>query len=681
MTVITKATPRPVFTGWRDESGTQLPVEREQLPQHLPLYMIQTERGPLTTQMLSGAELLRMYGSKSFDERSKFFSHQSMAAKVTNSAANSVMIKRMVDPTAQTAAMALTLEVTPKDFDHYLRNADNSVQRDVGGVKQVDTGNSISGYELTWKLVPATAGSLKTLAIVTPGPNTTGTGASTVYPIAAFEVASPGAFGNNVGLRLSVPNEKSSAGPDTFAIEDQLALLYRLQFVERPDALSTPIVTETLGAERTIDFAIKSGVINTKTTQSYDRSVILDAYRNKAEGTVPVFGPMGNFHIYDGHIATILALLNAAEDTARASSGVPRTAIEAAELINIFTAIDYQGIEQYGLRMATDTIAFDSNTTHYCLGGTDGAVSEADLDTYVKTALGTMFTDLADPLGDRLRFPFSALYDTGFSIDTKKAFLATLGDRPDIHVAVCTQDMSGDENSAAAESSMASALRAAARMIPESVIHGTEVCRAVITQSMGEFTDSETGRRLPLLLDLIKKRSQYMGAGDGRMKTAKAYDRAPNNRVTTMVDVTHTWAPQVKRDEFWELGLNYVQYGDRSNLIWPAFQTVYSDDTSILNSEVLMQIMVDITKICEYVWVNLTGDTTLTQAQFIEASNDLFNEQIVGRYDSRVTIVPTTYFTEADDVRGYSWTMDVAVYGNTMKTVGTYNIIARRAVG
>ena len=154
---------------------------------------------------------------------------------------------------------------------------------------------------------------------------------------------------------------------------------------------------------------------------------------------------------------------------------------------------------------------------------------------------------------------------------------------------------------------------------------------------------------------------------------------APANRVNTMVRVTHPWKPHGVRSMDWDLGLNWVQHADRSQLFYPAIQTVYDDDTSVLNCDINMLIAVDVAKMSEEVWRQMTGNTTLTNAQFIDTCNAKLAGLVNGRYDSRVTIVPDTYFTEADEARGYSWTMDVAIYMNNMRTVGVINIITRRA--
>jgi len=91
-----------------------------------------------------------------------------------------------------------------------------------------------------------------------------------------------------------------------------------------------------------------------------------------------------------------------------------------------------------------------------------------------------------------------------------------------------------------------------------------------------------------------------------------------------------------------------------------------------------MQIAVELEKVCQRVWRDLTGNSSLTNEQFIERSNRLIEQRTSGRFDQRVVIVPETYYTADDAVRGYSWSCNINMYANNMKTVGTFTVVARR---
>ena len=670
MAAIKNAAPRFITHGFNDQSGRALPVEPEEIPQHLPLFYFQSKRGPMTPQLGAGRALMDTYGAESFDPRSKFYSHQTMGLTICNGNANAVMAKRVVAANARRAGFVLFLDITKvPSIPVYQRNSDNSVVRDSSNVKQIDAGAAaVPGWELTWSVRPVT--DMDNLA----GEVSTGVADAMSYPVFAF-ACGYGEYGNNVGVRFSCPGPASADPVDSDIIINEGAMLYRAQFVERADSVSLPTAINSLNAETAIDFALKPGVVNSKTDQDLGAGRLLDEYQSidPSTGLVPTYGPFEDIHVYHDNVTAITEALMVDELAAFPGS------ISDAATINIFSALDTMGDDYHAIRIDGSGVSLNTDTTHYAVGGADGDVSEAVLDTLVATELTTNWENPEYPLQDTARYPFSVLYDTGFTIETKKKLIGTLGMRPDISVAVCTQDILEAPNTVAEETSVMTALRSHARLTPESTMYGTPVARCVVMGQVGKKSQSTYPRNVPVITDLIEKRSKYMGAGNGKYKREFAYDVAPANRITTMTNVTHAHKPQQVRSNDWELGLNWAQYADRRQLFFPAIQTVYDNDTSVLNNDINMLIAVDVTKMAEEVWRQLTGNTTLTNAQFIDRANELMSELVADRYDNRVTIIPNTYFTAADEARGYSWTMDVAIYMNNMRTVGVFNIISRRS--
>jgi hypothetical protein len=671
---IKNGAPRYIHTGIRDESGRALPVVREAIPQHLPLIYAQTQRGPLTPQLVAGKDMMDMYGAKSFEERSKYFSHQTMAATICNGNGNAVMLKRVIAANAARASLVLFCEIVEDDIQAYEREADGEVMRDVTGAKMLHPTDVVDGYRVRWSIQPLAdidnlRGELKTVGTLV---GRTGVD-SQKYPIAAFRLGY-GEYGNNVGLRLSYPGLSTAQPTDVSVIESQRGMIYRGQFVEREDAYSLPRVVGSVNAEQFIDFGLKEDLFNPKTDQDLGFSRLISEYQSidPSSGFMPKYGPMESMYIYQDNIEEILDLLYVKEEAANPGAVADR------HMLNLFNALDYNDIDHYSFVIDGSSIQLNENTTHYAVGGSDGSVDELTLDELVRDECLYNWENIEYPLLDDARYPFSIVYDTGFTLETKKAIIGTLGYRKDISVTGCTQDVLESANSISEETSIMTALRAYARLIPESTLWGTPVCRYVCVGHTGDKLHSKYRRQVPLVMELIEKRSKYMGAGSGKYKNQFAYDVAPANRIETMNNVNHPWKPNIVRSKDWEVGLNWVQYADRSQLFFPAIQTIYDDDTSVLNNDINMLIAVDVGKMSIEVWRQMTGNTTLTNEQFIDACNALLLRLVEGRYDNRVVIEPNTYFTEADEARGYSWTMDVAVYMNNMRTVGVINVITRR---
>lgn len=673
---INHATPRPIFTGLKDESARNVTAAALTTPQHLPYFYAQFERGREVPQWIT-TNLSSNYGAASFNARKQWFSHATQGLTNAIGAGNMCLVKRVCSAGAKKGNILFSLELVAKTFKPFQRDASGAVVVDGNGVKQINTsGLDVTGFIGRWIISHvADPSTIAATAIVSPGTLTGDSGAvSSVYPIHFLEADSKGKWGDNVGVRFSFPHAKSSAPGDLSAMEASKANIYRMQIVERENENRSPVIVENLLSSQATDFAYEPDTLNPATDRVYEARDIIESYRSLEAGFEQVYGLLDTQHVFQHNIDTITKLLGDVERTAG-----PVSTIADAEM-NIFSAVNRFGNPHYGFRMDASSAPMNTVATHYLKGGDDGIVSEAELDSLVRSEVMTNWDNPEYPIEETLRYPISAIYDTGFSLSTKKAMLALMGIRPDIYVTVCTQDLAQPENDVATEQSVLVALRAAARLTPESTIHGTSACRATIYGQMGELKGSPSRRRLPLVMEIITKRARYMGAADGKMKTEYAYDRGSNRDVTTMTNVSNTYKSGGVRESDFANGLNTAIYKDMNTLFWPAFQSVYDNPTSVLNSEIVMAIAVDVTKQHNIVWAALTGDTTLSPGEFLDASNTLITDLTSDRYDSRVDVVPNTYYTGADEQRGYSWTADSTIFANVMKSVATMIIRTQRRV-
>lgn len=143
-------------------------------------------------------------------------------------------------------------------------------------------------------------------------------------------------------------------------------------------------------------------------------------------------------------------------------------------------------------------------------------------------------------------------------------------------------------------------------------------------------------------------------------------------------DLNCTFKGASVRNKDWDNGLIWAQsYSTRSFFI-PAMQTVFDDDTSVLNSLLNVLIAVECQKVCFRTWRSLVGRTDLTKEQYIKRSNQLITENTAGRFDNRVQIVPDTYYTKQDEQRGYSNHATIHMYANNMPTSTSFTVEAHR---
>jgi len=393
--------------------------------------------------------------------------------------------------------------------------------------------------------------------------------------------------------------------------------------------------------------------------------------------TPPDLGPIGEMSWYQGNIDGILINLH----TLESAIGSLSQEDGAHYLINFFTGVNpnnepYDTVAVEG--SAGGGLSLTPNSTVYAQGGSDGDLTLAEFDILVKNEAAN-FGDLDIKYLDRLRYPLSAVWDSGFSLDTKKALFTVMGRRKDTVVVVSTQDASQTPNLPSEDSSLAIALRSAARLYPESDIHGTPACRAAVVAQSGKLISSLYRGILPLTHELAQKFANYMGAGSQIWDNSNKPDVYPNNEIRFMKDVTNAYKPASVRAMDWANGLVWAQSSGRRTLFFPALQTVYDNDTSVMNSLIVAFIASDLNKVADRVWRDLTGRTDLSPAQFLERSDEAIVGYVRNKYDSRVIIEPRTFFTNVDEVLGYSWSTEIKFYAPTMRTVNHVTIVSERS--
>lgn len=668
--------PTVQLTGIEDRSiRTPLP-QGEELPMHLPFLVLDTQRGPETTQLVGGADATRMYGVDSFDENKAYCNHATMMYNTVNGRGNVCMIKRAITEAHKKAHIRLCLEVVDADIPLYKRYADGSLELDQNGDK-IPTGSTVPGKLMRWIREDFSEQFPFGQAAKKQGGLAGRDGAvSTVYPWYDFEVTHYGAYGNNVGLSFEVPTLKSTQPVNDSLVDDNEAVIWRLKFVERPDAQSGPVVTQTLFGTQNIEFMLKRNTKDAAVNKNmHIDKQLLKNYRDvDSKGFAPIFGPMDNYKVYEDNIAEVLSALNAAEHE------YGDIDYELDHMVNPLTCLDVEGNPYVALQVVgpeNGGLLFGPDTYHYASNGADG---EMTLDKFDKAVKGIFdnFENGDEDFMDSALFPFSCFYDSGFGIETKKSMLLPIGLRKDVYTVLSTQDVKEEQNTADEEQSVAIALRARARLYPESVEYGTSTCRAVIVGHSGTLINATYDKLLPLTVDFADKCAAYMGASHGSMKEEFSMDTSPLNNVTMFRDINCLYKNPRVRQKDWAAGLVWVQRVDRSDFFYPAYQTVYDNDTSVINSAINMFIAVELEKVCERTWRRLAGDTKLTDGQFYQKSNKIIEDFTKGRFDGRVIIEAETYKSDEDKQRGYSWTTKLHMYANNMRTVGTYTVTANR---
>lgn len=689
MTIINGA-PQTQYLGVKDSSGGGNVYDPEVLPTHLPHVFIYAEDGPLTPQLVVGDSLVNMYGSNTFDLRSKYANHATVLVNELNARGNSVMVQRIKPKDAKpNANVRISLDLLgPVTKDEYKRLSSGLLETNSLG-QYIPTGNSLTGYIGKWVTEHIELDS-SGVSLFGQGNERAGdqvdaaTGLqSRRYPMFDLEVSHFGDRGNNVGIRMWAPTTRSAQPVDSTFITKDRAYPFRIACIRRADASSTAKVVQSNSAEQFIEVALKPGAVNTSyDTEMYVGDQFIDRYSDldTSTGRPPKYGPFGRIHVYQDNVDSILEKLYNAEVAHYVTGSDFNGEVGEKYRFNLFGATHSNGAEYATFSLdvsSANSTRLSELTNIYATGGSDGTMN----DQAFAESVAVEVAEYANPdsvLMDDAYYPQSVVYDTGFPLETKYELIKTIAIRKDTSVILATHVVGGKELTASEESALAIALRTRLQMFPESSYYGTSTLRGCVVGRSGVLISSQYRKRLPLTIELAAKAASYMGAGNGKWKSGESFDRAPGSILTLFKDINVTFTPVSVRNKDWDNGLIWVQNYNRRSVQFPALRTVYPDDTSVLTSFFNMMICVELQKVGGRCHREFVGSDQLTNDELIKAVNDFYNDNTVGRFDNRCVVTPITTITGFDKKRGYSWTTVLQMYAPNMKSVQTLTVEAKR---
>lgn len=694
MSQIINAAPMTILRGIQDLSRRTVPPEPEVLPTHLPKIYIYAQKGPTTPELVVGNSRSQMYGDDTFDERGIFTTHQTILSNKVNAEGNAQMIERVLPADiGPRANFTLWADVLATDVVVYQRNADGSFVLDelTGAKVPAVPAATVEGYKIKWVLTNETTKVNETkfgTQTQTPGDQVgslDGVATQSVrYPILQFWASSYGSYFNLAGLRLSAPTENTATAVDEVALTGLKAYPYRVSVIRKAKATSTPAIVMSEFGEAYFDFCLKPGAVHPSfNSEFYLGDIFLDKYQNLTDPAFPKkYGDFGGMKVYQANVDTVLGLLYAAEKAAAdGHTDFSPTGTDETYKVNFFTCTNSNGAPYNAVELI-DTVAgaiyLSESTNLYAAGATDGTMNELTLFPGLVAERVAGYADETSYLQDTAMYPESYIYDTGFPLTTKYELIKFIALRRDTFVALSTYTVGGPELSAANENSIALSLMARIQAYPESDYFGTYVTRGLIMGRYGVLKNSNYKKKLPITIELASMAAKMMGAGNGRWNQEMLFDRAPRNQINMFKDINVTFTSTKVRNKDWDVGLNWVQTSTRSSYFIPALQTVYNDDTSVLNSFFFAACCVEMQKVAERVWRLFSGNVSLTDDVLFDRVNRAVEERSVGRFADLFKIVPAAYKTEADTARGYSYTLPISIYGNNMSTVATVELKAYR---
>lgn len=712
MSLITSASPQSIHLGTDDKSGMIVTPEREPIPQHLPKFYLFTEKGPTEPMLVGGARMLALYGANSFNKLNPHYNHATLFATAIAGEANTLMVQRVVPDDANPEAnFTLYVDVLEDTIPNYKRNSDGSIVTDLTGNPVPDTDKpTIDGFKIKYIKEYTPAGlvlgskTLKTGNMI----GSDGTTTSTMFPILDFKARYKGEFYNNVGIAIeSMPQ---ATIPSTIISEAKI-LPYKLRLVQRESKKATAVVQKSLYGEASVMFSLKENAINPTTEAGFDIDAIFpEQWSNEDNPLMPLkYSDYENVHCYYSNVSDLLALFMSKEAdyvsnvSVEWANGMYASTLswfdfttdnnellleQETHLIDLFSGKSSKGVNYFTIRYEDDNFVSTStmkesqisaNTPLFLEGGSNGTLDNENFETLVVREM-QKYLDPDSEVMDMAVNVESIIYDSGFTLPTKKELCNFIGLRKDTMIVLTTHDAELGTKSLplSDERSIAVNLKTRLKLTPESDYFGTKVMRGLVIGGTALLSDGSKKERVPQSLEIAVKSAAYMGAGNGEWKAVKKFDRAPGSIVTNLVDLQPAFIPAGVKPVLWNTGMVWSQPFDRRQFFFPALQTVYDDDTSVLNSYFTVMAICTLNKVAAEAWRNFTGSSDLTRAQLADAVVAFVNGRIANKFDGRFVIVPEVEFTEADLQRGYSWNLAIKIYANNMKSVMVSRIVSFR---
>ena len=677
------AAPMTISLGVNDRSIKAEVYEAPARPIHYPLQFIWAADGPTTQQSVAGAAANQLYGTETFDLRSKFANHSTVFTKMFMEQGNTLMIKRMRPKDAPPPAnLRIYADVLKSQKDEFERDpVDGSIKLDNLGNPKT-TGQLIEVTEVKYVV--------EHIAPVTPNdevntnfgsgtkvPGTYDDGNGTVsekIPLFDFEVPFFGSTGNLRGVKLWAPNPSSAQALNTGMI-NQGVYPFFIAFMKKATETATPRAIETNYSELQTEFCLKPGFVDANTDSvKYMGDVVLDNYRDLT-ANVAKHGPFGKIHIYQDNIDHLLKDIFTAEKAQTyANNELTQPHVKDTDfyLVNLFGATGSNGVPYQTFRLSSSTaggVRLTENTTMLASGGGDGTMTEEEFGDLVISEIQG-FNDLNSSWQDFVDNPCSFFWDSGYSLKVKKELGKFIGIRKNTMVVLSTHVAGSKQLTAAEESSMGIALLSHVRAYPESDYFGTPAFRAAIVSRSGKVLNSQWRDYVPVTYSLAKKISRFAGAGNGKFKSEFSFDRTPTNFVDDMNEINVPWVPAAARNKDWDAGLLWVEKISQRQFYFPATRTIYNNDTSVLMSILTALCCIECETVGLYAQKYFSGGN-YTKGELKKYVEEWVRDQMVGKFAERFIISPEVTFTEADDRRGYSWRLTIRIGAGNMKTVQT----------
>lgn len=523
---------------------------------------------------------------------------------------------------------------------------------------------------------------------------------SNLYPIFETRAAEQGEWYNLVGFSIeSLFGNKVSSK----ILKETKTIPYSFYLYNRPDAKGTPKVVQSLYGETSTLFSFKKNAINPMTESMFSFDYITkNSYYNETNVKLPLrYQDLEGIYFYIDNYEKVLKDVvgfeqpflsyqdqtwEDAEESATMSwvdfsANDAKTLQEEFGFMNPFTCMSTKKVPYFGLAYNPDKphkpldgfteVNMTNNAYIFLDGGSDGTLSN---ENYEKKILEDLerYLDPNDIYQELAVSVESFLYDTGFELETKKKMSNFIGLRKDTILLLGTHYYSlGNKCLGISDQrALGSTLNSAVKLLPESEYFGTPTTRCAII--MGTGTKDGSDQEYSLVEQVAIFITKLMGGGNKKWNSVYLFDKAPYNKINDFSNIKPAEIGKETRETLWQTGLNYPQNYERKTHYFAGLQTVYEDETSVLNSLINVLAVPYCERVANEVHREFTGTMSMSDGEFIAAIKQAATKKLNGKFDGVITTVVEAVLDERDLERGFSWHLNIKLYMNVSKTVQIY---------
>ena len=694
---INNASPNVIQLGAKDMSIKAAPPRPIIIPTHLPMVILFTESGPATKELVDGARLVGLYGSGTFERTKPFFNHATRLAELMMAAGNSLMVKRIIPEDNDTISnVTIYLDVLKDDVNVYKRHDDGSIARDDNGDPIVD--KQVKGLRVKVIAEYNDDDENDDVGVKTSkqGHMSDADGnKSTMYPIMEIRGAYKGSFYNNVGFALNLPTH-DNVNEDY--LKGNKALPFEFYLYKRANAKSTGSMVANLYGTNTQQFVFDPNGKDPVLSSPIDLVSTHKLWYNLTDMNISLVYPLLKTpYVYYDNFDYVLkkamesekAYVNADVETVEGNQVntsewmdylVDVDADDQIRVSNMFTAMSTKRVPNFtfyidetpaDLKANEKEVYFSKSTPVYLGNGKDGTLSEEEFEKGVVKEMAKYIDENSEVIDTAINIE-NVLYDSGFTLATKKELVNFIALRKDTFLGLSTREQKLGKKyiDLVTERAMAVNLKARLSLAPESVFFGTPVERAIIVAGSGIDELDPSRERYGLLMDIAYKAARMMGGV--KWKKELLFDQADKNIISSYSDVQPAFIPKGVKPVLWNAGMIWPQPLDRGVYCFPAMQSVYDNDTSAMNNIFMAVALTTATKIADAAGRKFSGNMSLSPSNFVSAVESYMNTELNGKFGGIINASASAFITNFDKQRGYSWSAKTKLGGGVMKTVMTH---------